>query len=137
MLMVTMHLCYEILSLILFPLLPSIAVVIAVIIIIVHLMMIASPALPSCARLCLGNDELPQHRSILRVIHTLNSPKIYIRLLRRLLSINLMHWRGAQSLMWGTRGLFPPPAAMASYGCVGQCWPLKAYFRSTYFRNSK
>jgi hypothetical protein len=48
-----MHLCYEILSLILFPLLPplaAIAIVIIVIIVIVHLMMITSPALPFYAR---------------------------------------------------------------------------------------
>ena len=42
-----MHLCSEILSLILFPLLPPFAIVI---IVIVHLMIIASPALPFCAR---------------------------------------------------------------------------------------
>jgi hypothetical protein len=30
--------------------------------------------------LCSGDDELPQHRSVLRAIHTLNSPINYIRL---------------------------------------------------------
>jgi hypothetical protein len=28
--------------------------------------------------LCFDNDELPQHRSVLRAIHTLNPPKNYI-----------------------------------------------------------
>ncbi len=59
--------------------------------------------------LCSGNDASPQHLSILRAIHTLNSPKSYIRLLKRLLPIS----------------------------CVGQCWRLEAEVRSTYSRNSK
>ncbi len=49
-----MHLCYEILSLILFPSLPplaALATVIVAIIVIVHLMIITSPALPFKARL--------------------------------------------------------------------------------------
>jgi hypothetical protein len=71
------------------------------------------------ALLCSGNDELPQHQSVLRAINTLNSPKNYIRLLRGLLPINLTRWRGAQGLMWGTKGPFLPPAAMVGYGCVG------------------
>jgi hypothetical protein len=56
-----MHLCSEILSLILFPLLPPLAIVIIVVIVvfivIIHLMIIASPALPFHARLMLGNHE--------------------------------------------------------------------------------
>jgi hypothetical protein len=69
---------------------------------------------------CSGNDELPQHWSVLRAINTLNSPKNYIRLLGGLSPIDLMRpQRGAQGLMWGTRGLFPPAAAMVGYGCVG------------------
>jgi hypothetical protein len=84
-----------------------------------------------------GNDELPQHRSVLRAIHTLNSPQNYIRLLGGLSPIHLMHWRRVQGLMWGTRGPFLPAAAMVGYGCVGRCWPLEAYVRSTYCRNSK
>jgi hypothetical protein len=87
------------------------------------------------ALLCSGDDELPQHWSVLRAIHTLNSPKNYIRLLGGLSPIH--HWRGAQGLIWGTRGPFPPAAVMVGYGCVGQCWPLEAYIRSTYCRNSK
>jgi hypothetical protein len=47
-----MHLCYEILSLILLPLLPPLAaaIVVIIIIVIVHLMIIASTALPFCAK---------------------------------------------------------------------------------------
>jgi hypothetical protein len=39
-------------------------------------------------------------------------PQQYIRKLRGLSAIHLMHWRGAQGLMWGARGPFPPAAAM-------------------------
>jgi hypothetical protein len=80
--------------------------------------------------ICSGNDELPQHRSVLRAIHTLNSPKNYICFPRELLPIHLTHWLGAQGLMWGTRGPFLPVTAMVHYGCVGQCWLLEAYVRS-------
>jgi hypothetical protein len=69
--------------------------------------------------LCSGDDESPQHQSVLRAINTLNSPKNYIRLLRGLSPIDLTCWRGAQRLMWGTRGPFLPVAAMVGYGCVG------------------
>jgi hypothetical protein len=71
------------------------------------------------ALLCSGNDELPQHRSVLRAINTLNSPKNYIRLLGGLSPIHSTCRRGAQGLMWGTRGPFLPAAAMVGYGCVG------------------
>ncbi len=81
-----------------------------------------------------GNDISPQHWSVLGAIHTLNSPKKYIRLLGGLLPIHSTHWHGAQGLMWGTRGPFPPLAAMVGYGCVGQCWLLKAYIGLTYCR---
>jgi hypothetical protein len=73
--------------------------------------------------LCSGNDELPQHRSVLRAIQTLNSPKNYIRLLRGLSLIHSARWHQALGLMWGTRGLFLPAAAMVGYGCVGR-WRL-------------
>jgi hypothetical protein len=66
-----------------------------------------------------GDDELPQHQSVLGAIHTLNSYKNYTRLLGGLSPINLMRQRRAQGLMWGTRGPFPPAAAMVGYGCVG------------------
>jgi hypothetical protein len=86
--------------------------------------------------LCFGDDALPQHWSVLRAIHTLNSPKNYIHLLGGLWTIHSMHWNEAQGLMWGTRGPFLPAAAMVCYGCVGRCWPMEADVRSTYCRNS-
>jgi hypothetical protein len=82
--------------------------------------------------LCSGDDKLPQHWSVLRAIHTLNSPKNNICLLGGLSPIHLSCWRSAQGLMWGIRGPFLPVAAMVGYGCVGRCWPLEAYIRSTY-----
>ncbi len=66
-----------------------------------------------------GDDELPQHRSVLRAIHTLNSPKNYIHKLGGLSPIHSTRQRGAQGLMWGTRGPFTLAAAMVGYGCVG------------------
>ncbi len=89
------------------------------------------------ALLCSGNDELPQHWSVLKVIHTVNSPKNYTGLLGGLSPIHSTHRRGAQGLMWDTRGPFPPAAAIVGYGGVGWCWPLEAYVRLTYCRNSK
>jgi hypothetical protein len=70
------------------------------------------------ALLCSGDDELPQHRSVLRAINTLNSPQKYIHLLRRLSPIHLTRRRGAQGLMRGARGPFLPAAAMVGYDCV-------------------
>ncbi len=84
------------------------------------------------ALLCSGNDESPQYWSVLRAINTLNSPQKYICLLGGLSPIHSTHRRRAQGLMWGARGPFPPAAAMIGYGCVGWCWPLEAYVRSTY-----
>ncbi len=49
--------------------------------------------------LCSGNDESPQHWSVLRAINTLNSPQKYIRLLGGLLPIHSMRRCGAQGLM--------------------------------------
>ncbi len=89
------------------------------------------------ALLCSGDDESPQHRSVLRAIHTLNSPENYSRLFGGLSPIHTLHQRGAQGLMWGTRGPFPPAAVMVSYGCVGRCWQLEANVRSTYSRISR
>ena len=82
--------------------------------------------------LCSGDDESPQHRSVLRAINTLNSPKNYIRLLGGLSPIHSPRRRGAQGLMWDTRGPFPPAVATVCYGCVSRCWPLKADIRLTY-----
>jgi hypothetical protein len=48
----------------------------------------------------------------LRAIHTLNTPQNYTPLLGGLSPIHLMHWRGAQGLMWGAMGTFVPVAAM-------------------------
>jgi hypothetical protein len=89
------------------------------------------------ALLCSGDDELPQHRSVLGTINALNSPKSYIRLLGGLSPIHLTRRRGAKGLVWGARGPFLPAAAMVGYGCDGWCWPLEAYVRSTNCRNSK
>ena len=61
---------------------------------------------------CCGNASLPEQRSALRAIHTLNPPPKYIRKLGGLLPIHSMRWRGAQGLMWGARGPFLPAAAM-------------------------
>jgi hypothetical protein len=71
------------------------------------------------ALLCSGDDESPHHRSVLRAINTLNSPKKYICLLGGLSPIHLTRRRGAQGLMWGARGPFLLAAAMVGYGCVG------------------
>ena len=64
--------------------------------------------------LCSGNDESPQHQSVLRAIHTLTSPKNYSRLLGGLSPIHLTRLRGAQGIMWGTRGPFLLAAVMAA-----------------------
>jgi hypothetical protein len=69
--------------------------------------------------LCSGDDESPQHRSVFRAINTLNCPQKYIRLLGGISPIHSTRRRGAQGLMWGPRGPFPPAAAMVGYGCVG------------------
>jgi hypothetical protein len=57
-----MHFCSEMLSLILFPLLLPLAVAVVVI---VHLMIIASPALPFCARL---NPATPSPQSQWQIV---------------------------------------------------------------------
>jgi hypothetical protein len=93
--------------------------------------------MPLKALLCSSDDASPQHWSVLRAIHTLNSLKNYIPLLGGLLPIHLTHQHEAKGLMWGTRGPYPPATAMVGYGCVGQCWQLEANARSTYCRNSK
>jgi hypothetical protein len=56
--------------------------------------------------------SLPEQRSALRDIHTLNPPSKYIRKLGGLLPIYLMHQGRAQGLMWGARRPFPPVVAM-------------------------
>jgi hypothetical protein len=71
------------------------------------------------ALLCSGDDDLPQHWSVLVAIHTLNSPQNYMHLLGGLSPIHSTRRRIEQGLMWGTRGPFPPVVAMVRYGCVG------------------
>jgi hypothetical protein len=66
------------------------------------------------ALLCSGDDESPQHWSVLRAIHTLNSPQNYIRLLGGLSPIHTLRLRGVQGLIWGTRGPFTPAAVMVA-----------------------
>ncbi len=61
---------------------------------------------------CCGDSSSPEQRSALRAINTLNPPKNYIRKLGGLLPIRLTRRRGAQGLMWGAKGPFPPAAAM-------------------------
>jgi hypothetical protein len=61
---------------------------------------------------CCGNASSSEQRSALRGIHTLNPPQNYIHYLGGLSPIHYKHWRGAQGLMWGARGEFPPAAAM-------------------------
>jgi hypothetical protein len=61
---------------------------------------------------CCGNSSLPEQRSALRAINTLNPPQNYIRKLGGLSPIHSMRRRRAQGLMWGDRGPFPPGAAM-------------------------
>jgi hypothetical protein len=61
---------------------------------------------------CCGDSSLPEQRSPLRAIHTLNSPKKYIHKLGGLSPIHSKHRHGAQGLMWGAREPFPPAAAM-------------------------
>ncbi len=75
---------------------------------------------PIKALLFSGNDALPQHCSVLRAMHTLNSLKNYIRMLGGLSPIHLTHQSKAKGLMWGTRGPYLLAAAMVSYGCVGR-----------------
>jgi hypothetical protein len=61
---------------------------------------------------CCGESSLPEQRSALRSINTLNPPKRYICKLGGLSPIRSTHWRGAPGLMWGARGPFLPAAAM-------------------------
>ncbi len=80
---------------------------------------------------CCGNSSLPEQRSTLRAINTLNPPPKYICKLGRLSSIYAKHWRGAQGLMWGARGRFLPVAAMV----VAVVTPVVFCARATEKRN--
>jgi hypothetical protein len=64
------------------------------------------------ALLCSGYDASPQHRSVLRAMHTLNTPKNYTRLLGKSFLIERGCQSRAQGLMWGARGPFLLAAAM-------------------------
>jgi hypothetical protein len=61
---------------------------------------------------CCGNTSSLEQRGASRAIHTLTPLQNYNRLLGGLLAIYLMHQCGAQGLVWGARGPFPPAAAM-------------------------
>jgi hypothetical protein len=61
---------------------------------------------------CCDYTSLLEQRGALRAIHTLNNPKNYTHLLGGLSAIHSMRRRGAQGLMWGARGPFPPAVAM-------------------------
>ncbi len=61
---------------------------------------------------CCGDSSLPEQRSTLRAINTLNPLKEHIRKLGGLSPIHSTRRRGAQGLMWGARGPFPLAAAM-------------------------
>ncbi len=83
--------------------------------------------------LCSGNDALPHHLSVLRAIHTPNSPKNYICFLGGCWTSIQCKWLECKA---SCGGLGLPVVAMVGYGCVGQCWRLEADVRSTYCRNS-
>jgi hypothetical protein len=61
---------------------------------------------------CCNNASLPEQRSTLRAINTLNPPIKYIRKLGGLSPIHSRHQHGAQGLMWGTWEPFLPAVAM-------------------------
>jgi hypothetical protein len=61
---------------------------------------------------CCGDASLPEQRSALRAINTLNPPPKYICKLGGLSPIHSKRWLEAQGLMWGARGPFPPAATM-------------------------
>jgi hypothetical protein len=80
---------------------------------------------------CCGDSSSPEQRSTLRAINTLTPPKEYICKLGGLLPIHSTHQRGAQGLMWGARGPFPPAAAMV----VAVVTPVVFYAKATEKRN--
>jgi hypothetical protein len=82
---------------------------------------------------CCGDSSLPEQRSSLRAKNTLNPPKKYICKLGRLSSIYSKHRRGAQGLMWGARGPFPPAEAMV----VAVVTPVVFCAKATEKRNKK
>ncbi len=78
--------------------------------------------------LCSGDDASPQQRSILRAIHPFNPNKKHIRFLRGSSAINPTRRRRMQGLLWASRGLFLPAAAMVGLVvaccCARDCGPV-------------
>jgi hypothetical protein len=62
--------------------------------------------------LCFGDASLPEQRSTLRAIHTLNHHQKYIRKLGGLSPIHMLCQHGAQGLIRGARGPFLSAMAM-------------------------
>jgi hypothetical protein len=65
------------------------------------------------ALLCSGGASSPEQRSVLRAIHPFNPNKKQIRFLGGSSAINPTCRRRTQGLLWASRGLFLPAAAMA------------------------
>ncbi len=63
--------------------------------------------------LCSGDASLPEQRSILRAIHPFNPNKKHIRFLGGSSAINPTCRCRTQGVLWASRGLFLPAAAMA------------------------
>ena len=68
--------------------------------------------LPLKTLLCSSGDASPQHWIVLRGIHPINPHKKHIRLLGGSSLVNMMRWSGTQGILRGSRGPFPPAAAM-------------------------
>jgi len=61
---------------------------------------------------CSNDDAPPQHQSVFRGICPINPLKKHIHLLGGSSSINTTRWSGTQGILRGSRGPFPPAAAM-------------------------
>jgi hypothetical protein len=64
--------------------------------------------------LCPGKNASPQHWSIFRATHTLNTPKNYTCLISKSSLIKWKHQSRVQGLIWGARGPFLSAAAMVA-----------------------
>jgi len=72
------------------------------------------------ALLCSGDDAPVTSECVEG--HTPPQPrKNCIRLLGGSSPIERRRWRGAQCLVWGVRGAFPPASAVVGHGCDGRC----------------
>ncbi len=67
---------------------------------------------------CCGDDASSQHWSVLRAIHTLNTPQNNVCLLGGLSPIHWMHRCGVPAFMWGARRPYLPAAAMGVMAVV-------------------